>query len=342
MISNAGVQEKVPTAKLILDILWECYKPAILKAALELEVWAKLAGGNTTADEVAESEGWDPTGTRMLLDVLCGLELLGKQGEKYHLVPVAEYYLVPGRETYMGDYVLLDMGWEGFGQLADAIRTGKRPIQEDWTGDKFAQIWSSRFAPRRLSPARGLDKFIAIWEKLGVEAKAGLRVLDIACGSGIRSLALARQHPSLQVTLQELPPVLAVAVELAEKLGVSEQVATLPGDLREVNFGQGGYDLVFMGHIMHFLGHSEIAMLFDKAFTALAPGGELIIAEVIADEERCEAQYALLGAIWLYGVSTEGDMFTLSELNSLLKGAGFAGVTLISEDGEDFVKARKL
>jgi SAM-dependent methyltransferase len=341
MTTNTNKQAQIPTAKPILDILWECYKPDILKAALELEIWAKLTDGSATAVEVAQVEGWDLTGTRMLLDVLCALDLLGKQGGKYHLVPVSEYYLVPGRETYMGDYVLLDMGWEGFGQLADAIRTGKRPIREDWTGERFAQIWPTRFAPRRLAPERGLEIFVATWKKLGIETKTGLRILDLACGSGVRTLALARQHPDVRITLQELPTVLSVAVELAENLGVCKQVDTLPGDLLEVDLGQAGYDLVFMGHILHFFGHPKVAALLEKVNTALTSGGEVIIAEVIADEEPSQAELALLGAIWLYGVSAEGDMFTISELSKLLEGAGFAGVTLISEDGEDFVKARK-
>ena len=312
MTPHTGKPEEVPTAKPILDILWECYKPAIFKAALELEVWAKVAAGGTTAAEIAEAEGWDPTGTRMLLDVLCGMDLLDKQEGKYYLLPVAEKYLLPGKATYMGDYVLLDMGWEGFGQLAQAIRTGIRPINEDWTGESFATTWSNRFAPRRVAPERGLETFEAIWEKLDIKAIDGLRILDVACGSGIRTLALAQQHPGVQVTLQELPPVLSVAVELAENLGVCEQVTTLPGDLREVDFGQGGFDLVFMGHIAHFFGTSDVVSLLRRAFTALVPGGNLILAEMIADEERSEAEFALLGAIWLYGVSAEGDMFTFS------------------------------
>jgi SAM-dependent methyltransferase len=277
----------------------------------------------------------------MLLDVLCSMELLDKQKGKYYLVPVADHYLVPGKSTYMGDYVLLDMGWEGFGQLADAIRTGKRPIGEDWTGERFAQLWVRRFAPRRLAPERGLDTFNTTWQNLGVKAEAGLRVLDIACGSGIRTLALAHQHPNVQVTLQELPPVLAVAVELAESLGVSQQVTALPGDLQEVDLGQNEFDLIFLGHIVHFFGPTEVVSLLHRAHAALVPGGKLIIADVIVDEDRLEADSALLAAIWLYGVSAAGDVFTFSEIAGYLEQAGFVDVTLIGTQGEDIVKARK-
>jgi SAM-dependent methyltransferase len=341
MTANTIKPEEAPSAKPILDILNACYKPDILKTAIELEIWSIIARGQNSAEDIAQTEGWDITGTRVLLDVLCGMQLLGKTAGKYHQVPVSEAYLVPDKATYMGDYVLLELGWEGFGQLSQTIRSGKRPINDEWTGDEFSKIWVRRFAPRRIAPLRGIDKYRALWRKLDIKPTDGLRVLDVACGTGIRILALATQHPGVQVTLQELPIVLDVASELAENLGVKEQVTFLPGDLREVDLGQDKFDLVFMSHIAHFFGHDEIVALFKKLYSALSSGGELVIAEVIADEERREAESALLAAIWLYSVSAEGDMFTFSELRSLLDGVGFVGVTLICDASEDFVKARK-
>jgi hypothetical protein len=96
-----------------------------------------------------------------------------------------------------------------------------------------------------------------------------------------------------------------------------------------------------MGHIAHFFGTSDVVSLLRRAFTALVPGGNLILAEMIADEERSEAEFALLGAIWLYGVSAEGDMFTFSEISCYLEQAGFVDTTLVSAGTEDFIKARR-
>ena len=64
--------------------------------------------------------------------------------------------------------------------------------------------------------------------------------------------------------------------------------------------------------------------------------------EVIAGEDLCEAEYALQGAIWLYGVSEEGDMFTFSDLRGFLEQAGFVNVTLYSEGGGHFINAEKI
>jgi len=45
-------------------------KTAMIHAGLELQVWAKIAAGYHTANVLAGHEGWDPTGTRALLDAL--------------------------------------------------------------------------------------------------------------------------------------------------------------------------------------------------------------------------------------------------------------------------------
>jgi hypothetical protein len=57
---------------------------------------------------------------------------------------------------------------------------------------------------------------------------------EVACGSGIKRLALARQRPGVRVTHQEWPEVPEAAVEVATKLGLTGQVATLRGDLQHV------------------------------------------------------------------------------------------------------------
>ena len=127
------------------EILWQLnahmYQVGILRAALELEVWSKVAAGQDSVDRLSAVEHWDPLGTRMLLDDLCTLKLLAKEGDQYRLVPQAEYYLLPDKPTYMGRYLLENFGWEGHGQLAEAIRTGNRPIGYSATATEAIDIW---------------------------------------------------------------------------------------------------------------------------------------------------------------------------------------------------------
>ncbi|UCC64516.1 MAG: class I SAM-dependent methyltransferase [Anaerolineae bacterium] len=120
-----------------------------------------------------------------------------------------------------------------------------------------------------MAPDRGLEDFDKLWQALGVEAWDGLRILDVACGSGIKCLALARQHPGVRVTLQDWPEVLEVAVEVATKLGLAGQVATLSGDLQAVDYGQEQFDVVWFGNVTQYYSPKDVVGLLRKTWPAL-------------------------------------------------------------------------
>jgi hypothetical protein len=108
---------------------------AMIHAGLELQVWAKISAGHRTADELAGHEGWDPTGTRALLDALFAIGLLEKDEAGYQLAPIAEQTLLPGSPAFEGGGMLLEWVGLGHSQLAETIRTGKRPVISDLTSE---------------------------------------------------------------------------------------------------------------------------------------------------------------------------------------------------------------
>jgi 2-polyprenyl-3-methyl-5-hydroxy-6-metoxy-1,4-benzoquinol methylase len=339
MSSEIDKTEDVPTPDGVLDLLWPGYQLALVKAGFELQVWAKVAAGRRTACEMAEAEGWDPIGTRMLLDAFVGMGLLGKDNAGYCLNPMAETYLLPTKRTYIGDAFLFDLGWEQRGQLAQAIRTGQRPVIGGYTTAEKAAFWVGHFAGRRVAPDRGLEDFDKLWQALGVEAREGLRILDVACGTGIKTLALARQHPGVRVTLQDWPEVLEAATSIAAKLGLADQVSTLPGDLQAVDYGEEQFDVVWFGNVTHYYGPKDLVDLLRKAWQALVPGGMVVVNAPLADEARCERDYPLLGAIEMFVWSAEGDVYSGTEYRSFLEQAGLVDVREVSES---LIKATRL
>jgi predicted SAM-dependent methyltransferase len=129
-------------------------------------------------------------------------------------------------------------------------------------------------------------------------------------------------------------------MQVAEELGVRSRVTALPGDLSAVDFGLEQYDVVVMGHILHFFNADGVLALLQRAYAALAPGGVLVINEAVPDEERCALEYPLLAALWLYASSAEGDVFTVSELTDMLTQVGFGNFATVGE-GNMIIKACK-
>jgi 2-polyprenyl-3-methyl-5-hydroxy-6-metoxy-1,4-benzoquinol methylase len=338
MSSQTNKSDELPIPDTVMDLLWPGYQLALVKAGFELQVWARVAAGQRTAREISASDGWDVTGARMLLDAFCAMGLLDKDEAGYRLTAVAQTYLLPGKPTYIGDTFLFDLGWEQRGQLAEAIRSGRRPVIDGYTTAQKAAFWVGYLAGRRVAPDRGMEDFDKLWQALGIEARDGLRVLDVACGSGIKSLALARQHPGVRVTLQDWPEVLEVAQEVAAKLALAGQVTTLPGDLQAVQYGHEQFDVIWFGNITHYYNPQDVVGLLCKAWEALVPSGTAVINAPLADEGRREREVPLLSAIEMFVCSAEGDVYSGAEYQRFLEQAGFVDTMEVSQS---LIKATK-
>jgi ubiquinone/menaquinone biosynthesis C-methylase UbiE len=309
------------------------YQVAIFRAALELQVWAKVAAGEDTVDRIAASQHWDPLGARMLLDDLCALKLLAKEGDRYRLIPEAESYLLPDKPTYMGRYLLLDFGWEGNGQLAEAIRTGKRPIGYNATTVELVDTWVAGYSRSWASPETYLGRCDEMWRKLGIQGRNELRVLDVACGPAPRSLALARAHLGVRVTLLDWEKILTVAGKVAADLGVKTQLSLIQGDLWTVRYGSNHYDVIYLGNITHFFSPEQNTRLFRKAHKALVPGGMLVVNAV-----RRECPDPMGPALWFYAVSEGGAPYEFQEYKDMLEHAGYSDIVDVNSQ---FIKATK-
>jgi SAM-dependent methyltransferase len=261
------------------------------------------------------------------------MKLLHKEGFEYHLVPVSKAYLITNTPGYMGDLLLADMAWEGNGKLANSIRTGTRPIVSDWTVGAIAAYWAGNETHSRLRPEKAIEGKDDIWRLLGIRAVEGLRVLDVACGPAIMTLALAKQNPGVLLTLNDWPPVVQCALVVAEGLGIKQQITTLPGDINAVDFGTSQFDLIWIGDFLHFWGSEKIVKILKKLHQALSPNGILIVKESVVDEAR-EDSFWLLGSLWLFGVSTEGNLYTPSEWLGFIKQAGFSDPIPVYKDGD--------
>lgn len=336
MSTQPNLKQEPPPPDRLMDLLFgtvsdPLLKLPILRAGIELQVWAEIAAGHQTANEIALAIGADLGGMRLLLDALTLMKLLEKEASVYRLPDWTEYYLLPGKPTYLGDFVLEWLAWERHGQLAEAIRTGKRPIIPDVTGEESAGHFIPFYAIRALAPRRYLKRYEGYWQALQVE-RDGLQILDLACGVGIASYALALQHPGVRMTLQDWPAMLEFALQAAQKLGVEQQISMLPGDMFVVDYGQDKFDIARLGFVTYFFGPDDLVKLFHRVYAALKPGGMLIIDAPLSDEGHCENEDAVVDGPWLYAISAKGDVYSFMDYKGFLEQAGFESVTQVKED----------
>jgi len=151
-------------------------------------------------------------------------------------------------------------------------------------------------------------------EALGEKAGA---VLDLACGPGVVTAAVARLATSV-VAFDATPAMLDKARKRCAEAGL-ENVVFRQGDAATLPFEKGEFDTVVTRLAIH---HFEApSRVLAEIFRVLRPGGRLVIADVVASEDAGEA--ALQNAIENLRDPSHVRMLPLSELSSLVTSAGF-------------------
>jgi cyclopropane fatty-acyl-phospholipid synthase-like methyltransferase len=223
--------------------------------------------------------------------------------------------------------LLYEYHWDGNGQFSDAIRTGKRPLMDEATSPALVPVWIADCSRRWAHPECYFEVEKTLWQSLAIQARDGLRVLDIACGPAPRSMELARQHPGVRLTWVDWGEVLQTAMNVAEDLGIAGQVSLLPGDLWSADYGSGIFDAAYLGDVTHFFSPEENTRLFRKVHAALASGGVIVINSVA----RREIEGEVWDGLWLYVATASGGLYDLNEYMTMLENAGFANVQDINQ-----------
>ena len=306
---------------LVYDLFWGIFKPQLVRLALQLDVFTPLAAGRATAEQVAQSCHCDTTGIKYLLDYLCSLQVLERHGSLHALTPTAATFLVRGGKAYVGDMILHYTSREMFDAVDQSLRSG-RPAS---LGEDFVQdAWLESYLPWRV------PKSLEMWQAAGIDPTRpeGLRVLDIACGCAVKSLALAQVSPSVEVTCLDSADVLAVARDLAKRMGVESQVVFRPADLLDADLGENQLDAALCGQITHYLTPEQNAGLFRRIYSALSLNGVLVIDCPMATDEPAEAASLLTLMLW---ANSDGAAHSFETYQGWLGDAGFPQIRQLSE-----------
>jgi SAM-dependent methyltransferase len=325
--------DDTPNRDVLEDLAFGLAKAAVLKAAIELEIFTRIAEGHRTVPALARLGSLTERGTRILLDALVFMGLLGKSHTEYKLSPTAEAFLVKGKPTYSGDALLGDFAWEARGQLSRVIRTGKLAQPAAFT-EAFEPLWAGMAASVLVDWQEHAERAEALWDKVGMTAEnvKGLRVLDVGCGSGVISFTLARRHPSVRVTALDRAMVLPYTKHLAETMGVTSQVNCLVGDALNLEVKASAFDVVLFGNLTNYFSPEQNVGAFRRAYEALTPNGRIVIVAPIADEDRKGPGEVPMAGVEVLLFSPDGDTYTFAEYRGMLEAVGFSEVTAYKDD----------
>jgi ubiquinone/menaquinone biosynthesis C-methylase UbiE len=159
------------------------------------------------------------------------------------------------------------------------------------------------------------------------------RILDVGCGSGVWSLAMAERLPGARVTGLDLPAVLAAFQERAGQLGLGDRVSTIPGDMHAASIPPGAFDLAVIANVLRLESPDHARSLVARVAGGLAKGGALLVVDALAGGRRDKEIGRTVYAFHLAMRTEGGRVHPPGEVREWLRAAGLSRIEAIDLEG---------
>jgi SAM-dependent methyltransferase len=308
--------------QVIMTELMNFMKNRVILTASALDLFTKFDEAPSTANEMAEREGFSEKGLARVLDCLVAFGFLKKEDNRYSNTGKGAFFSSRHPETILPMALHYNHLWNAWSSLTDIVKNkkGKRHnvIAKLDKKDREAFIGAMHVIARTLSKdiadAYHADRFECL--------------LDIGGASGAYTMAFLKENPKMQAVLFDLKEVIPIAKKRLADEGFLRRVKLVAGDFHTDGL-PGGCDLALLSAIIHQNNPEENIALYKKIYDALKPGGTLLIRDHIMDGSRTLPAPGALFAINMLVNTAGGDSYTFAEVKNALKKAGFIDIKLL-------------
>jgi len=301
----------------------------MLVAAVDLGVFDGVERlGPCRASALAQELGVSPMHLEHLLDALVSFGFLDQVEDVYELTETAERYLCTNGPASMAGLVHVAPGpLENWTHLAETIRTGHvtHPIDDDpaWF---YRPLVQATFATQLRAASR-----LAL--KVGWARRPGLRVLDLGAGCAPWAIGVLEASPGSTAVVNDLPEIIPATTAMVERRELGARVELRPGDFHLIDLEPQAYDVVVLGHVCRTEGDERSRALVARAMSALRPGGELVLTDYFADNDRKYNPFGVQMGMTMLANTERGGRLTHGQVSGWLRDAGFRNVRLVEPIG---------
>ncbi len=324
------------TAGSLQELLRGYQLPIVVLVLVRAGVLDRLVEAPATAADLARGCGVDEGALERLLNAVTAVGILERRNGAYALAPGLGAELTTaigspldgfkhsaeGLDKWFELEKVLERGFADFAYDRDVTRDPERNEHFIRAMHAYAGPTARRFA--QLVPREGATTF-----------------LDIGGGPGTFSHALLDAWPDLRATIVDLPLTLRVTRTLAAEKGLDDRLRLIEADFfldRKADLG-GPYDLVLVSAVIHAEAEAPCRDLFERLHGATSPGGRIVVRERILAEDRTGPPPSTMFDVHMLVSTRRGRCYTLSEISSMLAGAGYGNPRLLSDLDEGFVIA---
>jgi demethylspheroidene O-methyltransferase len=298
----------------LFDLMQGFVRSQVLTALVESRLLHRLARTSATPETLSGLSGLPKDRVAILLQAGAAMGLLRRERDgAYALARRGASFLgVPGLEDLVRHHAVL------YADLADPLAFFRGATSPDlatfWpyvlggqAGADQAQRYSDLMARTQALVA---EDTMAALPALGRQG----HLMDVGGGTGAFLRAVHARHPSLRLTLFDLPQVVGAA-RLPPEIGV------IPGSFREGALPVGA-QAISLVRVLYDHADATVAGLLARVRAALPPGGTLIVSEPMGGGTQPDPQTDVYFAVYTLAMRT-GRTRSAAEIAGLVRAAGF-------------------
>jgi hypothetical protein len=299
----------------------------ILLTGAELDLFTLLASKYMTTEEIAAAKMIDLRGTTILLDALTALGFLIKKNNRYRSEPSVSIFLSSDTPDSVIPMILHSATlWKTWSQLTEIVSGKVTPGLEE-TGALGKENYSAFIGAMHVVGTRFAPDVVA-----AIDPGNARWLIDVGGGSGAYTLAFLQACPEMRATLFDLPQVIEIAREHAQRADMIDRMKLVSGDFYEDTL-PSGHDIALLSAIIHQNSPNQNQALYHKVYHSLEPGGRIVVRDHVMSEDRTHPLEGAVFAVNMLAGTAGGRTYTFNEIKMGLSKAGFVRVNLIQTKG---------
>ena len=316
----------------VFDLVAGFVYSQVLVACVRLHLFEILAAGPQTLDALASRLGLPADAAERLLSAAVSLRLVERRGAMFGLGALGAPIVGNAAVAAMVEHHALL-----YADLADPVAL----LRGDTGTGRLSRYWSYAASA---DPATADAQQVASYSTLmsasqplvageilaAVPLHRCACLLDVGGGEGTFLLEAARRTPGLRVVLFDLPAVAERARQRFAAQGIAARSDALGGSFFDGELPRGA-DAATLIRVLHDHDDDKAALLLRKIHDALPPGGQLIVAEPMAQTPGAEAMGDAYFGLYLLAMGS-GRPRTHRRIAQMLGDAGFVDVRHVPTD----------
>ncbi|MFJ9323276.1 methyltransferase [Streptomyces globisporus] len=324
-----STEEQPVSVMPIMNMVYGLWVSQTLVTAHERDLFGRFAErpGMTPAD-LADLLDLEERPVEQLVTACAALGLLRREGEGYRNTPMTTRHLLRGGEDYVGGWVEIVSrhDYPGWLRLDEALRTNRPTAWDSERRDSLFDDENPVVVESFWEGMSAISRPTARMLARTVDLSGDLSLLDVGGGGGAYAIELSRAYPSLRTTVFDLPFVCDLTQKKVEQAGFADRISFAGGDFFSDPLPTG-QDVVLLSMILHDWDVDQCKGILRSCYDALAPGGRLLISELLVSDTKDGPLDATLMSLSML-VETFGRNYTGAEYREWLLETGFTDVEI--------------